>query len=46
MFRLALHWQILIGMITGTVIGIGLNIAASEKSADVQEGLPAGVRSL
>lgn len=46
MFRLALHWQILIGMITGTVIGIALNIAASEKSADVQEGLPVGVRSL
>lgn len=46
MFRLALHWQILIGMIAGTVIGVGLNIGASEKTVDVHTGLPPGLQSL
>lgn len=43
MHRLALHWQILIGMIVGTVIGLTLNFAASSRSATVTEGLPSGI---
>ena len=43
MFRLALHWQILIGMIAGTVIGVALNLFGSERTVQIQEDLPADV---
>ncbi len=43
MFRLALHWQILIGMITGSLIGIGLNLTASTRIVTVSQGLPANI---
>jgi Na+/H+-dicarboxylate symporter len=45
MFRLALHWQILIGMVVGTVIGVALNLFGSEKSAFIDRDLPAGIES-
>ena len=43
MRNLALHWQILIGMIAGCCIGLALNMAASERSVKVKSGLPAGI---
>tara|TARA_R110002049_G_scaffold72490_3_gene187295 strand:- start:70440 stop:71933 length:1494 start_codon:yes stop_codon:yes gene_type:complete len=43
MFRLALHWQILIGMVAGAVLGIALNLFASEGQTTVTERLPADV---
>ncbi len=45
MFKLALHWQILIGMVAGTLIGVGLNLSASTRSVNVAEGLPKGIDS-
>jgi len=46
MFRLALHWQILVGMVAGTIIGVALNLMASEKSVEIREGLPSGVEAV
>ena len=46
MFRLALHWQILIGMIVGGAIGIGLNVFASTSRTVITEGLPADLDRL
>ncbi len=43
MFRLALHWQILIGMIAGSLIGLGLNLTASTRTVTVSQGLPADI---
>jgi Na+/H+-dicarboxylate symporter len=43
MRNLALHWQILIGMIAGCCIGLALNMAASERSVSVTSDLPAGI---
>lgn len=45
-FRLALHWQILIGMIAGAIVGISLNLFASSKTVRVAEGLPDGVTAI
>ncbi len=42
LFRLALHWQIFIGMIAGAVIGISLNLLASSQTVRVVDGLPDG----
>lgn len=44
MFRLALHWQILIGMVAGSVLGIALNWGAGRRSVTVTESLPPGIR--
>ncbi len=46
MLRLALHWQILIGMIVGTVVGVTLNIAGSGTSVVLRDGLPPGIESV
>ena len=46
MFRLALHWQILIGMVVGGAIGIGLNVFASTSRTVITEGLPADLDRL
>ena len=47
MNRLALHWQILIGMIVGAAIGITLNVSVGEREVTVDEDdLPAGLSSL
>jgi proton glutamate symport protein len=43
MFRLALHWQILIGMVAGSLIGLGLNFTLSTRSVTVTDGLPTGI---
>ncbi len=43
MFRLALHWQILIGMIVGAAVGTGLNVFAGSSRVVLTEGLPAGL---
>lgn len=43
MFRLAIHWQILIGMVAGAVIGVSLNVWGSSHTAIVTENLPPGV---
>ncbi|GAA5505583.1 dicarboxylate/amino acid:cation symporter [Novipirellula caenicola] len=42
MFRLALHWQLLIGMFFGTILGVTLNITASNRTTTVvrQPGTP------
>ncbi len=41
MIRLALHWQILIGMIVGAVAGIALNLFGGTRSVTLSENLPA-----
>ena len=47
MNRLALHWQILIGMIVGATIGISLNFSVGERVTSVPDKeLPAGLTSL
>ena len=43
MFRLALHWQILIGMIAGSILGILLSAMASQKTTTLMDGLPDGI---
>ncbi len=47
MFRLALHWQILLGMIAGSLIGLTLNYTSSKRNVQVESGdrLPSGIRS-
>lgn len=45
-FRLALHWQILIGMVAGATIGVTLNLFASSRSVRVVEDLPAEFTAL
>jgi len=45
--RVALHWQILIGMAVGAAIGLTLNFTVSRSQATVpQEELPAGIREV
>jgi len=44
MFRLALHWNILIGMVAGAVLGILLNLFASSHQVTIEQGLPPGVK--
>ena len=41
--KLALHWQILIGMVAGTLLGIALNLYGSERQVSLTENLPAGL---
>ena len=44
MSRLALHWQILGGMLLGAAIGLTLNFTASERITEVdRDELPAGI---
>lgn len=43
MLRLALHWQILIGMVAGTLIGLALNLTLSNRTVTVTQGLPPGL---
>ncbi len=45
-FRLALHWQILIGMVAGAIIGVSLNVFASSRSVRLIEDLPAGLSAI
>jgi proton glutamate symport protein len=46
MLRLALHWQILIGMLAGAALGTSLNLFAGQSRVVITEGLPDGVRRL
>jgi Na+/H+-dicarboxylate symporter len=47
MSRIALHWQVLIGMLVGSTIGLSLNWGWSVREVTVgQDDLPAGVSSL
>lgn len=46
MLRLALHWQILIGMIAGAVLGIALNVTVGTASITLSEGLPSGLEQV
>ncbi len=45
-FRLALHWQILIGMLAGAVIGVSLNLFASSSSTRLTADLPDGLSAV
>ncbi len=45
MRNLALHWQILIGMVAGTLLGIGLNLFFGTREVSVTQALPAGIVS-
>lgn len=44
--KLALHWQILIGMLAGAAIGVGLNVGAGRSRVVIEDGLPAGVAAV
>ncbi len=46
MFRLALHWQILVCMIAGALLGIALNTSAGQSTITLDKGLPAGFSSV
>lgn len=46
MLRLALHWQILIGMLLGAVLGLVLNWKASRLEVKLSDGLPPGIVSV
>ena len=47
MSRIALHWQVLIGMVVGSVVGLSLNWGWSVREVTVgQDDLPAGILSL
>ncbi len=47
MTRLALHWQILIGMIAGAAIGVGLNLSLGERRTAIPaEDLPKSFTSV
>jgi Na+/H+-dicarboxylate symporter len=41
--KLELHWQILIGMVVGAVLGVLANVNLSNRTTNLQDGLPAGV---
>ncbi len=43
--KLELHWQILIGMVLGAMIGITVNSLFSTRHSELTEGLPSGVQS-
>ena len=45
MTKLALHWQILIGMVAGTLLGVFLNLFASTTDVNVTDNLPPGITS-
>ncbi len=45
MKKLELHWQILIGMILGAIIGITTNVTLSKRQTTLTDGLPAGIKS-
>jgi proton glutamate symport protein len=46
MFRLALHWQILIGTAIGSLVGLILNVTASTSNVSLSKGLPDAIASV
>lgn len=45
-FRLALHWQILIGMVLGTLLGVAINQTGSSRKSTVSGPLPSGISAI
>lgn len=45
MVRLALHWQIALGMVAGALIGVALNLLAGTATTSLAAGLPPGLTS-
>ena len=45
MLKLALHWQIFVGLLAGSGLGLTLNMFASQQSVTTERDLPPGVRS-
>ncbi len=43
--KLELHWQILIGMVLGAILGIAANMNLSSRETTLNAGLPSGVES-
>jgi proton glutamate symport protein len=43
MLRLALHWQIALGMVVGAIVGVGLNVFAGRATTEQAQGLPPGL---
>jgi proton glutamate symport protein len=41
--RLALHWQIALGMALGAALGVSLNLLAGSTTTRLQDGLPSGM---
>jgi proton glutamate symport protein len=41
--RLALHWQIVIGMVVGAVVGITLNVLGGRATTELTDHLPVGI---
>jgi proton glutamate symport protein len=41
--KLELHWQILIGMVLGAIIGVSVNVSLSARRTELTQGLPSGV---
>lgn len=47
MTRLALHWEILIGMVAGAAVGVACNVFLGQRTAEVPvEQVPAGLRRI
>jgi proton glutamate symport protein len=46
MSRLALHWQIALGMVAGAAIGVALNALAGTATSSLVNDLPAGLTSV
>jgi len=46
MIRLALHWQIALGMVVGAAVGVGLNTLAGTATTSLTRDLPAGLASV
>jgi proton glutamate symport protein len=46
MAKIAIHWQILIGMIAGAIIGIALNWGGSQSRRLITTDLPPGLKSV
>ena len=44
--KLALHWQIAIGMLAGAVLGVALNIGAGSATTSLTTDLPAGFATM
>ncbi len=43
--KLELHWQILLGMVVGAIIGVAINVNFSSRQTQLDQGLPKGIDS-
>ncbi|MEM9828942.1 MAG: hypothetical protein AAF958_20315, partial [Planctomycetota bacterium] len=46
MRRIALHWQILIGMVLGTLLGVALNLTVSERTTRMEANESGSMRDV